>query len=156
MSTITNGALNNVPSPGGNSDVLAGGDDVFTSCLSWSPCSSPYFSADMDTLDDSMPQISSLHPYTFSDPMFDFSMTLPFLKPELPDSPPLLPALLPASAATVLPVSSGLDRSLAILKANSHAIRLHHVQQVQGDKGTGDTYERRVNSYERWWSSDQL
>jgi hypothetical protein len=103
-----------------------------------------------------MLRISSPHPYTFSDPMFDFSVALPFLKLELPDSPPPLPALLPAATAAVLPVGSGLDRSLAILEANSHTVRLRHVRQVQGDKGTGDTYERCVNGYERWWSSDQL
>jgi len=50
---------------------------------------------------------------------------------------------------------SGLQRSLAKLDADSHAVRLRQVQLEQSDKQTARTYSLAIQSYEKWWCQYQ-
>jgi hypothetical protein len=56
-----------------------------------------------------------------------------------------------AEAALLPKPSLGLQASLATLEAETQAACLALTKQVQGDKSTGITYQRHVDSYEKWW-----
>jgi hypothetical protein len=128
--------------------VLEDSELLFNSCISWPPGDPLDF--DMEVSPEA-PQLYSSPP---SSPTLDLTTPLPFFVK--PDSPPPGTTTSPFMPAAVVPARSGLHRSLEILEANSHAVRLRCVQQVQGDKATGNTYEGRVKNYEKWWTRDQL
>lgn len=51
--------------------------------------------------------------------------------------------------------SAGMQASLALLEADSHAARLVRANNEQNDKSTGKTYQRHVDRFERWWTTYQ-
>ncbi|KAJ7637946.1 hypothetical protein DFH06DRAFT_1138595 [Mycena polygramma] len=74
---------------------------------------------------------------------------------------------LPGSATTLTKASVGgvlptlgpspgrLNRSLALLESEAHAIRLQIQTKEQIDKATPKTYSRQYNSYATWWDISQ-
>ncbi|KAJ7468858.1 hypothetical protein B0H11DRAFT_2436563 [Mycena galericulata] len=53
------------------------------------------------------------------------------------------------------PSPGRLDRSMQLLEAESHAVRLSLQEKEQGDKGTSKSYARQVASYLSWWDDSQ-
>ncbi|KAJ7464891.1 hypothetical protein B0H11DRAFT_1628424, partial [Mycena galericulata] len=53
------------------------------------------------------------------------------------------------------PSPGRLDRSMQLLEAESHAVRLSLQEKEQGDKGTSKSYARQVASYRSWWDDSQ-
>ncbi|KAJ7763104.1 hypothetical protein DFH07DRAFT_1018491 [Mycena maculata] len=76
-----------------------------------------------------------------------------------PSAPSLPSVVAPATSdgAPTPPIThaTGLERSLAELEAESHAIREAFTAEEQSDKATGPTYAHHVRNYEHWWNTSQ-
>ncbi|KAJ6620587.1 hypothetical protein B0H10DRAFT_2215859 [Mycena sp. CBHHK59/15] len=91
-------------------------------------------------------------------PRFDDTGLIPI--DELNDSE-LLPPSPPSNADHTLPHQPDLlsperlQRSIQVLEARSHDVRLGISADEQAGKGTDPAYARHVRSYESWWALNQ-